>query len=199
MPEILAPAGNFEMLKAAVVNGADAVYLGLSRFSARAKAANFDGEELKKAIDYAHLFGTKVYVAINTVIKDEEMSDALLEAENALRLGADALIVQDLGLAQKLRSLFPDAVLHASTQMGIHKSLHIPYLRSHYLVEGNAFKRHCRHKKERRHRGRVFRARRLVHFLFGQLLFQQPRKRLQRQQGQVYAALPQGVFDFTKR
>ncbi len=120
MPEILAPAGNFEMLKAAVVNGADAVYLGLSRFSARAKAANFDGEELKKAIDYAHLFGTKVYVAINTVIKDEEMSDALLEAENALRLGADALIVQDLGLAQKLRSLFPDAVLHASTQMGIH-------------------------------------------------------------------------------
>lgn len=120
MPEILAPAGNFDMLKAAVTNGADAVYLGLDKYSARAKAANFCGEELKKAIDYAHLYGVKVYVAVNTVIKDEEMEEALSNAENALNMNADAIIVQDLGFARLLRERRPTAILHASTQMGLH-------------------------------------------------------------------------------
>ncbi|MBR2967512.1 MAG: U32 family peptidase [Clostridia bacterium] len=120
MPEILAPAGNMDMLKAAVVGGADAVYLGLSKFSARAKAANFDEEQLKQAIDYAHLFGVKVYAAINTVMKNSELNDALCAAIKALDLKADALILQDLGLAQEIRAKRPTAVLHASTQMGIH-------------------------------------------------------------------------------
>lgn len=120
MSEILAPAGNMDMLKAAVVNGADAVYLGLSKFSARAKATNFDDAQLKQAIDYAHLYNVKVYVAINTVMKNGELAEAVNSAFTALDLGADALILQDLGLAQILRSSRPNAVLHASTQMGIH-------------------------------------------------------------------------------
>ena len=120
MPEILAPAGNMDMLRAAVINGADAVYLGLSRFSARAKAANFDGDDLSEAINYAHLYGVKVYVAINTVITNDEIADALDSALRALDCKADALILQDLGLAQLIRKERPNAVLHASTQMGIH-------------------------------------------------------------------------------
>lgn len=120
MPEILAPAGNMEMLKAAVINGADAVYLGLNKFSARSKAENFDGENLIEAINYAHLFGVKVYVAINTVIKNDEMADALILAKQAIEYKADALILQDLGLAQLIRKECQHAVLHASTQMGIH-------------------------------------------------------------------------------
>lgn len=122
MSEILAPAGNMDMLKAAVVNGADAVYLGLSKFSARAKAANFNDNELIEAVNYAHLFGVKVYVAINTVIKNGEMDDALAAAMQALDCKADALILQDLGLAQLIRSKRPTAVLHASTQMGVHNA-----------------------------------------------------------------------------
>ncbi len=120
MTEILAPVGNFDMLKAAVVNGADSIYVGLPRFSARAKAANFNNEQLKDAIDYAHLYGVKVYVAINTIIKNEEIDDALSEAKNALKNNADALILQDLGLSELIRKDCPDAVLHASTQMGVH-------------------------------------------------------------------------------
>ncbi len=122
MTEILAPAGNMEMLKTAVINGADAVYVGMPKFSARAKADNFDDEQLKEGIEYAHLFGSKVYVAINTVIKDDELCDALNEAEKALDLHADALIIQDLGLADLIRARYPDAILHASTQMGIHNA-----------------------------------------------------------------------------
>lgn len=120
MTEILAPAGNMEMLKAAVINGADAVYVGMPKFSARAKAANFDDEQLKEGIDYAHLYGVKVYVAINTVIKNDELNDALSAAKQALLSNADALIVQDLGLAELIRKVCPNAILHASTQMGIH-------------------------------------------------------------------------------
>ncbi len=120
MTEILAPAGNMEMLKAAVINGADAVYVGLPKFSARAKAANFNDEQLKEGIEYAHLFGVKVYVAINTVIKNDELDDALSEAKKAVENKADALILQDLGLVELIRKTLPNAILHASTQMGVH-------------------------------------------------------------------------------
>ncbi len=119
--EILAPAGNFEMLKAAVINGADAVYLGLDKYSARAKAENFD-DNLAEAIEYAHIYGVKVYVAINTLIKNEEMDDALNAAMRAYECKADAFIVQDLGFAQLLRKKCPKAIMHASTQLGIHNA-----------------------------------------------------------------------------
>ena len=117
--ELLAPAGNMESLKAAVVNGANAVYLGLKDFSARAKADNFSLDELDSAVRYAHLFGVKVHVAINTLIKDRELDSALALALEASKRNVDALILQDLGLFEKLRPL-TDTPIHASTQIGIH-------------------------------------------------------------------------------
>ena len=117
--EILSPAGNFESLKSAVNNGADAVYLGLSDFNARGKIENFTLDNIGMVISYAHLFGVKVYVTLNTLIKDEEMSIALNMVKNALEAGVDAFIVQDIGLCYYLRQNFPNIELHASTQMGL--------------------------------------------------------------------------------
>lgn len=117
--EILSPAGNFESLKSAVNNGADAVYLGLSDFNARGNIENFTLDNIGMVISYAHLFGVKVYVALNTLIKDEEMSIALNMVKNALEAGVDAFIVQDIGLCYYLRQNFPNIELHASTQMGL--------------------------------------------------------------------------------
>ncbi len=118
--ELLAPVGDFECLKAAVQNGADAVYLGASSFSARASAKNFDFNELKEAIGYAHLRGVKVHLALNTLIKNSEFDDALFLAKEAYKMGVDALIVQDYGLCSMLLQYLPDLPLHASTQMSIH-------------------------------------------------------------------------------
>ncbi len=120
--ELVAPAGNFAALKAAVKNGADAVYLGLPDFGARAKAENFTFDNLKNAIEYAHLFGTKVFVTLNTLIKDSEMSRAIDSAKLAYMSGADAAIVQDVRLIKYLKRELPDFSLHASTQMGIHNA-----------------------------------------------------------------------------
>ena len=97
--ELLSPVGDFECLKAAVQNGADAVYLGASSFSARAKATNFNSEELLEAIKYAKLRNVSVHLALNTLIKNEEFEDAVNLAINAYNLGVDAIIIQDLGLA----------------------------------------------------------------------------------------------------
>lgn len=99
--EILAPAGSPAALQSAVVNGADAVYLGLSSFSARAGAENFNTGNLREWTEYAHLFGVKVYVAVNTLIKQSEMKEALTSIRYASECGADAFIVQDLGLVRK--------------------------------------------------------------------------------------------------
>lgn len=118
--ELLAPVGDFECLMAAVQNEADAVYLGASSFSARASAKNFDFDELKEAIDYAHLRNVKVHLALNTLIKNNELEDALFLAKEAYRMGVDALIVQDYGLCSMLLKYLPDLPLHASTQMSIH-------------------------------------------------------------------------------
>jgi putative protease len=115
--ELLAPCGNMKTLKAAVQSGADAVYLGADKFSARAFAGNFCDEELKSAIAFASRENAKVYLAINTLITDRELNDALAIVDYAYNSGAAAFIVQDLGLAKKIRENFPHAVLHASTQM----------------------------------------------------------------------------------
>ncbi len=118
--ELLAPVGDFECLKAAVQNGADAVYLGASSFSARASAKNFDLEQLEEAINYAHLRGIAVHLTLNTLIKNNELDDAFLLAKEAYKLGIDALIVQDYGLCKMLLKYLPDLPIHASTQMTIH-------------------------------------------------------------------------------
>lgn len=116
LPELLAPAGGKEALQAAVENGADAVYLGGKRFNARQNADNFDGDTLRWALDYAHERGVSIYVTQNTVLLDEELDEALAQAEEVYRAGADALIVQDLGLAALVRRHLPDFPLHFSTQ-----------------------------------------------------------------------------------
>lgn len=120
MVELLSPVGNFECLKAAVQNGADAVYFGGSMFSARAFAENFDADTLKEAIKYAKLRGVKTNLTLNTLLKNDELEDAFLLAKQAYEYGIDTIIVQDLGLADLLIKSFPDLAIHSSTQMSIH-------------------------------------------------------------------------------
>lgn len=118
--ELLAPAGNWDSFMAAINNGADAVYIGGQQYSARQSAANFDDKQIKEAILYAHLHGRKVYVAVNTLIDNNEFSsvlDYLFELENS---GADAVILQDMGLLNAVRTILPGLRIHASTQMTIH-------------------------------------------------------------------------------
>ncbi|MCX6670045.1 MAG: DUF3656 domain-containing protein [Methanothrix sp.] len=120
MPELLAPAGSPEALRAAVAAGADAVYLSGKRFGARKFAANFDEPALQDAVNYAHLRGVKVYVTVNTLIRDDELPDVALYLIRLYEMGADAVLVQDLGVAALARQLVPGLDLHASTQMTIH-------------------------------------------------------------------------------
>jgi len=116
-PELLAPSGSMKTLKAAVQAGADAVYLGAGKFSARAFATNFDESELTSAIKYANSASVKVHLAINTLMTDRELNEAMTIVDHAYQAGAAAYIVQDLGLASMIKQKYPDAVLHASTQM----------------------------------------------------------------------------------
>ena len=120
MIELLSPVGDFECLKAAVQNGADAVYFGANLFSARAFATNFDNDNLKQVINYAKLRGVKTHLTLNTLIKQNEFQDAFDLAKKAYEYGIDAIIVQDLGLADILIKNFPDLEIHGSTQMTIH-------------------------------------------------------------------------------
>ena len=117
--ELLAPAGDMAALRAAVSAGANAVYLGYDEFSARAKAKNFDEEELMEAINYAHLRGVKIYVTFNILIADFEIKRAMDRVKMLYDIGVDALILQDLGIAWEIRKNFPDFEVHASTQMAV--------------------------------------------------------------------------------
>lgn len=118
--EILAPAGGYDSLVAAVRSGADAVYLGEKSFSARTSAKNFDDDELKKAVAYCHIHGVKVYVTINTLIFDDEFEQLKQAIVTAAQADADALIVQNHGVARLARQIAPELPLHASTQMSVH-------------------------------------------------------------------------------
>ena len=131
VPELLAPAGSFACLKAAVQNGADAVYLGLKTGSARMGAENFTLGELEEAVRYAHIRGVRVYLALNTILFENELDTAYDTAKAAVRIGVDALILQDLGLAAKIcrnRQEFP-CELHASTQMSIYNEAGLKFLK----------------------------------------------------------------------
>ncbi|MDO4189483.1 MAG: U32 family peptidase, partial [Lachnospiraceae bacterium] len=117
--ELLAPAGDYECFLAAINAGADAVYLSGEKFGARSYAKNFTEEEIVKAIDYAHIFGKKVFMTVNTLLKDDELSelyDYLLPFYNA---GLDGVIVQDMGVISYIRKAFNDMPVHASTQLAI--------------------------------------------------------------------------------
>ena len=122
LPELLAPAGNFECLLAAVEAGADAIYVGGKRFGARAFAKNFDIEELARAAVYCHLHGVKLYVTVNTLVDDKEFPELIEYAASLYRIGVDALIIADLGAIAEIRRCVPDLELHASTQMSVHST-----------------------------------------------------------------------------
>lgn len=119
MLEILSPAGSPEGVIAAVQNGADAVYIGFGSYNARRNAKNFTVEEYRKAAEYCRVRGVKIYVAFNTLVKDRELPIIAEQAKMACRYGADAFIVQDLGVMRALKQAAPEVALHASTQMGI--------------------------------------------------------------------------------
>lgn len=117
--EVLAPAGSMDALIAAVRCGADAVYLGTHQLNARRNAANFSYSELKQAVDYCHARNVKVYVTLNTLVRDDEMKEAMQAVKSCCECKVDALIVQDLGLAALIRKAAPYMDLHASTQMSV--------------------------------------------------------------------------------
>ncbi|WIV11399.1 U32 family peptidase [Proteiniborus sp. MB09-C3] len=133
--EILAPVGSMEALYAAVENGANAVYLGGKMFNARQYASNFSHEDLKNAVEYAHLRDVKVYVTLNILLDDNELKEVIDYLIFLYNIDVDALIVQDLGLARIIRELLPDFQVHASTQMSINNYLGVQFL------EGLGFKR----------------------------------------------------------
>ena len=120
LPELLSPAGSIDHLKAAINAGADAVYMGGDKFSARAYAQNFSGDRIREALHYAHFYDRRIYLTVNTLMKEkeleEELYDFLLPYEEA---GLDGVIVQDLGTASFIRSAFPHMEIHGSTQMTI--------------------------------------------------------------------------------
>ena len=120
MMELLCPAGSFDALRAAVCNGADAVYLGVEGFNARRGARNFTLQELPEAVAYCHIRGVKVHLTLNTLVGDRELQAASETIAAAARAGVDAFIVQDLGMVALCKEIAPHIALHASTQMSIH-------------------------------------------------------------------------------
>lgn len=126
-PELLSPAGDMDALKAGIYGGCDAIYMGGSRYSARAYATNFTDDDLKKSIDYAHTYGVRTYITINTLLKDRELKDAYEYAIKVWNMGADAIIIQDPGLIYLLSTYNHEIELHASTQMTVHNSLSALY------------------------------------------------------------------------
>ena len=127
-PELLAPAGDYDCAKAAILAGADAVYMGLKKFNARERASNLGLEELKEIVSIAHAHSTKIYVTMNTLLTDSELYEAVQCASEISGAGADALIVQDAGLAYVLHQYLPGLELHASTQMTTHNCLQVDFL-----------------------------------------------------------------------
>ncbi|NTW72488.1 MAG: U32 family peptidase [Eubacteriaceae bacterium] len=120
-PELLAPAGSIEILKAAVFAGADAVYIGGKRFNARQRASNFDDEEILQAVRFCKLYDVKLYVVLNIMIKDSEIQEALEYVSFLYASNVDGLIIQDIGLLNMIKKSYPDLPLHSSTQMFVHE------------------------------------------------------------------------------
>ena len=118
--EILAPVGNLENLKIAINHGTDAVYFSAGKFNARAKCQEINLDNLKQCVDYAHLFNVKVYLTVNTIVKDEELEELMETLKVAVESNVDAFIIQDLAVYFLLKNCFEGVELHASTQMGIH-------------------------------------------------------------------------------
>ena len=129
--EILAPAGSMECLQAAIAAGADAVYLGGTRFGARAYAQNLSEEDMVQAIEYVHIHRRKIYMTVNTLLKDREMEELYAYLLPYYRAGLDGVIVQDIGVVKYIREHFPEMPVHASTQMTITNTLGADHLKQY--------------------------------------------------------------------
>ncbi|RAM49604.1 MAG: U32 family peptidase, partial [Hapalosiphonaceae cyanobacterium JJU2] len=130
LPELLAPAGNWECAEAAVENGADAIYFGLDRFNARMRAENFTEADLPELMEYLHSRGVKGYVTLNTLIFPQELREAQQYIRSIITAGVDAVIVQDIGICRLIRHLSPDFPIHASTQMSITSTAGVEFAES---------------------------------------------------------------------
>ena len=128
--ELLSPAGSMDALKAAIHNGADAIYLGGKKFGARAFAQNFSVNELIEAINYAHIYNVKIYITVNTIIYEDEFEDALDFIEFLYKNNVDAVIMQDIGLMYEAHKRFPGLIIHASTQCHNHNIENIKFFKS---------------------------------------------------------------------
>ena len=129
LPELLAPAGDWDCARAAVENGADAIYFGLERFNARMRAQNFTDADLPKLMEFLHRRGVRGYVTLNTLVFENELADAEKYLRTMIAAGADAVIVQDVGICRMIRELSPDFPIHASTQMTITSAAGIEFAR----------------------------------------------------------------------
>src|SRR5215469_4685716 len=127
LPELLAPAGDWECARAAVENGADAIYFGLDKFNARMRAHNFTEADLPRLMEFLHRRGVRGYVTFNTLIFENELQDAEAYLRTIIAAGVDAAIVQDVGIARLIRALSPDFPIHASTQMTISSAAGIEF------------------------------------------------------------------------
>jgi putative protease len=129
LPELLAPAGDWDCARAAVENGADAIYFGLEKFNARMRADNFTGTDLPKLMDFLHRRGVRGYVTLNTLVFENELADAEKHLRTMIAAGVDAVIVQDVGICRLIRRLSPDFPIHASTQMTITSAVGVEFAR----------------------------------------------------------------------
>ena len=196
--EILAPAGSFDSVIAAVRSGADAVYLGEKAFSARSSAKNFDDEELKKATAYCHIHGVKVYVTINTIVFDDELEKLKKAIISAAEADVDALIVQNMGVARLAHRLVPDLALHASTQMSIHTASGVKALYEmgfkRVVLAREMSKKEIEKCCEIPVELEVFCSRRIVYVRFGTMLPQRNDWRKERKPWFLCPAVPTAVF-----
>src|SRR6516162_3297425 len=129
LPELLAPAGDWECARAAVENGADAIYFGLEKFNARMRAHNFTTADLPRLMEFLHRRGVKGYVTFNTLVFENELADAEGHLRAIIAAGVDAAIVQDVGICRLIRKLSPDFPLHASTQMTVTSAAGVEFCR----------------------------------------------------------------------
>ena len=129
LPELLAPAGDWDCARAAVENGADAIYFGLEKFNARMRADNFTAADLPKLMEFLHRRGVRGYVTLNTLVFENELADAEKYLRTMIAAGVDAVIVQDAGICRLIRQLSPDFPIHASTQMTITSAAGVEFAR----------------------------------------------------------------------
>ncbi|MEO0490211.1 MAG: peptidase U32 family protein, partial [Cyanobacteria bacterium J06659_2] len=130
LPELLAPAGNWDCAKAAIENGANAIYFGLDRFNARMRAENFTEADLPELMAFLHQRGAKGYVTLNTLVFTEELAEAESYLHSMISAGVDAVIVQDIGICRLIRHLSPDFPIHASTQMTVTSAAGVAFAKS---------------------------------------------------------------------